>query len=208
MTTLCAGIVLACAAQAQETPLTLGAGLHYSSGDYGTGSTTRITALAATARYETGPWIYRATLPYLRIDGESAVIPGVGAVRGGSTRRTASGLGDLVLGATYEAYYDPASTLGLDLTGKLKLATADEAKGLGTGEHDMVFLAELYRSFERLTGFGGIGYHLLGEAPGSRSTTCGAQALARPTSSMSATAPGSASTAGSAWCPAARASAS
>lgn len=166
MTTLCAGIVLACAAQAQETPLTLGAGLHYSSGDYGTGSTTRITALAATARYETGPWIYRATLPYLRIDGESAVIPGVGAVRAGSTRRTASGLGDLVLGATYEAYYDPASTLGLDLTGKLKLATADEAKGLGTGEHDMVFLAELYRSFERLTGFGGIGYHLLGEAPG------------------------------------------
>jgi hypothetical protein len=166
ITTLCAGIVLACAAQAQESPLTLGAGLHYSSGDYGTGSTTRITSLAATARYETGPWVYRATLPYLRIDGESAVIPGVGAVRGGSSRRTESGLGDLVLGATYAAYYDPATTLGLDLTAKLKLATADEAKGLGTGEHDMVFLAEFYRTFERLTGFGGIGYHILGDAPG------------------------------------------
>ncbi len=166
MTAFCAGVALACTAQAQESPLTLGAGLHYSSGDYGTGSTTRITALAATARYETGPWVYRATLPYLRIDGESAVIPGVGAVRGSSTRRTESGLGDLVLGATYAAYYDPATTLGLDLTGKLKLATADEAKGLGTGEHDMVFLAELYRSFERLTGFGGIGYHILGDAPG------------------------------------------
>jgi hypothetical protein len=36
----CAGVLLACAAQAQESPLTLGAGLHYSSGDYGTGSTT------------------------------------------------------------------------------------------------------------------------------------------------------------------------
>ena len=167
ITTALAGTLFALGVQAQEaSPLTLGAGLHYSSGDYGTGSTTRITALAATARFETGPWVYRATLPYLRIDGESAVIPGVGAVRGGSSRRTESGLGDLVLGATYAAYYDPASTLGLDLTAKLKLATADEAKGLGTGEHDMVFLAELYRTFERLTGFGGIGYHILGDAPG------------------------------------------
>lgn len=166
MAAFCAGVALACAAQAQESPLTLGAGLHYSSGDYGTGSTTRITALAATARYETGPWVYRATVPYLRIDGESAVIPGVGPVRGASSRRTESGLGDIVLGATYAAYYDPATTLGLDLTGKLKLATADEAKGLGTGEHDVVFLVELYRTFERVTGFGGIGYHVLGDAPG------------------------------------------
>ena len=166
MTAFCAGVALACAAQAQESPLTLGAGLHYSSGDYGTGSPTRITALAATARYETGPWVYRATLPYLRVDGENAVIPGVGAVRGGSSRRTESGLGDLVLGATYAAYYDPATALGLDLTGKLKLATADEAKGLGTGEHDLVFLAEFYRTFERVTGFAGIGYHILGDAPG------------------------------------------
>jgi hypothetical protein len=30
----------------------------------------------------------------------------------------------------------------------------------------MVFLVELYRTFERLTGFGGIGYHILGDAPG------------------------------------------
>lgn len=165
--TALAGTLIALGVHAQEaSPLTLGAGLHYSAGEYGTSSTTRITALAATARYESGPWVYRATVPYLRIDGESAVIPGVGSVRGVSTRRTESGLGDIVLGATYAAYYDPASTLGLDLTGKLKLATADEAKGLGTGEHDVVFLVELYRTFERITGFGGIGYHILGDAPG------------------------------------------
>ena len=165
--TACAGTLLAFGAQAQESPLTLGAGLHYSSGDYGTGSTTRITSLAATARYDSGPWTYRATVPYLRIDGDTTVIPGVGPVRGGgSTRRAESGLGDIVLAATYAAYYDAASTLGVDLTGKLKLATADEDKGLGTGEHDAVFLVELYRTFDRITGFGGIGYHILGDAPG------------------------------------------
>ena len=165
---LCAGLALACAAQAQEeSPLTLGAGLHYSSGDYGTGSTTRITSLAATARYESGAWTYRATVPYLRVDGDTSVIPGVGAVRGGAaSTRTESGLGDIVLGATYAAYYDSSSRFGVDLTGKLKLPTADENKGLGTGEPDFVFLVDFYRTFDRVTGFAGIGYHVLGDAPG------------------------------------------
>jgi len=161
---LCAGMLLACGAQAQEGPLTLGAGLHYSSGDYGTGSTTRITSLAGTARYERGPWTYRATVPYLEVEGENTVIPGVGAVGSRSGRRTESGLGDIVLGATYAAYSD--SKLGVDLTGKLKLATADEDKGLGTGEHDLAFLVDLYQTFHRMTAFGGVGYHILGDAPG------------------------------------------
>lgn len=163
---LCAGVFVALGAQAQESPLTLGAGLHHSSGDYGTGTTTRITTLAATGRYESGPWVYKATVPWLKVSGESSVIPGFGRVRGGAPRTTSeSGLGDIVLSATYAAYYDKASTLGLDLTGKLKLATADEAKGLGTGEHDLAFLVDLYRTFDRITGFGGIGYHILGDSP-------------------------------------------
>jgi len=165
LTALCAGTVFALSAQAQESGLTLGAGLHYSSGDYGTSSTTKITSLAGTARYEAGPWTYRATVPYLRVEGNNAVIPGVGRVRGGGGgTRTESGLGDIVLGATYAAYND--RRLGVDLTGKVKLATADEDKGLGTGEHDFIFLLDLYQTFERVTGFAGVGYHILGDAPG------------------------------------------
>lgn len=164
--TACAGTLLAFGAQAQESSLTLGAGLHYSSGDYGTGSTTRITSLAATARYDSGPWTYRATVPYLRVEGDAAVIPNVGPVRGGGGRSTESGLGDIVLGATYALYYEPGRAFGVDLTGKVKLATADENKGLGTGEHDFAVLLEAYQTFERITGFGGVGYHILGDAPG------------------------------------------
>jgi hypothetical protein len=161
----CAGMLFVLAAQAQE--LTLGGGLHYSSGDYGTGSTTRITTLAGTARYETGPWVYRATVPYVEVSGASSVIPGVGRTRGGAAeRRSESGLGDIVLSATYAAYYDKATTLGVDVTGKLKLATADESRGLGTGEPDFAFLLDGYRTFDRVTGFGGVGYHVLGDAPG------------------------------------------
>ena len=164
--TACAGMLVVLCAQAQESPLTLGAGVHHSSGDYGTGTTTRITTLAGTARYEAGPWIYKATVPYIKVTGENAVIPGFGRVRGRTGRtRSESGLGDIILSATYAAYYDRASTLGIDVTGKLKLGTADEAKGLGTGEHDVAFLVDAYRTFDRVTGFGGVGYHILGDSP-------------------------------------------
>ncbi|HWM40993.1 MAG TPA: transporter [Burkholderiales bacterium] len=152
-------------AQAQESPLTLGAGLHYSSGNYGSATTTRITTLAATGRYETGPWVYRATVPYLQVKGDTNVIPGIGQAGSAARSDSASGLGDIVLSATYAAYYNKATTLGMDLTAKLKLATADESEGLGTGEHDVVLLLDLYQTFDRITGFGGIGYHILGDSP-------------------------------------------
>ena len=156
--------MLAMTAQAQESPLTLGGAFHYSAGDYGTGTETRITSIAATARYERGPWIYKATVPWITVSGSNAVVPGFGRVGGAGTRKS-SGLGDIVLSATYAAFYDRASTLGLDLTGKLKLATADEDEGLGTGEHDLALLLDLYRTFDRVTGFGGVGYHILGDSP-------------------------------------------
>lgn len=163
----CAAMFLIPAAKAQDGTLTLGGGLHYSSGDYGTATTTTITTLAGTAAYEKGPWIFKAWVPYLKVEGDSAVVPGIGNVRGKPSRTTTeSGLGDIVVSATYAAYYDPATTFGIDLTAKLKLATADENRGLGTGEHDMIFLVELYRTFGRWTGFGGIGYHVLGDPPG------------------------------------------
>lgn len=152
---------------AQDGALTLGAGFHYSTGDYGTGETTRITTIAATGRYDVGAWTYRATVPLIEVDGPATVIPGVGPVRGGAApRRTETGLGDIVLSATYNAYYDHASTLGLDFTGKVKLPTADEGKGLGTGETDFAFLVDVYKTMDRITGFGGVGFHVLGDSPG------------------------------------------
>src|SRR5438105_5131634 len=72
-----------CGAFAQDGAWTLGTGLHYSSGDYGTSATTTILSVPFTARYDTGPWSLRASVPYLEVSGPSAVIPGVGAVGAG-----------------------------------------------------------------------------------------------------------------------------
>jgi hypothetical protein len=153
-------------AQAQEGELRLGGGFHYSTGDYGSTIDTRITTLEATARYETGRMVYRASVPWLSVKGDTGVIPGIGQASGAPARSgSASGLGDIVLSAAYSAYYDPATTLGMDLTGKVKLPTADESEGLGTGEPDFALLVDLYRSFDRVTGFGGVGYHIMGDSP-------------------------------------------
>src|SRR5918994_361013 len=93
----CAGVLLAACAQAQQGAVSVGAGLHYSSGDYGAGSTTKITSLAATASYQKERWDYKATMPFLEVEGPGEVIPGVGRTRGqASANRKESGLGDLV----------------------------------------------------------------------------------------------------------------
>jgi hypothetical protein len=138
----------------------LGAGLHYSQGDYGTGETTSITALTFTARHEARRWTLRGSVPYLWISGSNAVVPGFGPVRGGPSSGTSSssGLGDITLSATYAAHYDSGNQWGLDVSGKVKLATADEEERLGTGEHDLGVGAEVYKPFGRLTAFFGINY--------------------------------------------------
>jgi hypothetical protein len=154
----------ACAAAAERgggDETLFGAGLHYSRGDYGTGETTSITALTFTARHETGRWTFRGSVPYLWISGSNAVVPGFGPVRGGPPSggtSSASGLGDITLSATYAAHYDPANQWGLDVSGKVKLATADEEERLGTGENDLGVGAEIYKAFGRLTAFFGIAY--------------------------------------------------
>jgi hypothetical protein len=155
-------------AAAQEGVFSLGAGLHYSEGSYGTSEETRITSFALTGRYDRDPWIFKLTVPYLYLSGGQQVVPGIGAVNRSRGTSSASGMGDLVAAATYNAHYDRASMLGIDLTGKVKLGTADERKGLGTGENDFSFGADLYKSIDRMTLFAGLGYTLFGDPPGFR----------------------------------------
>src|SRR4051812_5059402 len=115
-------LVLASAALAAPGEFSAGAGLDYSQGDYGTGSQTKILSIPFMLRYDREPWKLKLTVPYLRVTGPGEVIPGIGRTnRGRRAETTESGIGDSVLAATYGALYHPQSTLGLDLTGKLKL---------------------------------------------------------------------------------------
>lgn len=156
------------AASAYGGDFSAGGGANYSAGKYGTASETRIWSIPFMARYETGDWTLKLTVPYLRVTGPENVIPGVGRVVGAVRRRpgttTESGLGDIVASATYTAYYDAAAKRGLDLTGRVKFGTADKDKGLGTGATDESVQLDVYQTIERVTFFADIGYTFFGHS--------------------------------------------
>ena len=178
----CVFLVLAAGTAHADDGLNLGIGVDYSSGDYGSETTTKILSVPVAARYTTGDWVFRANLPWVRVDGDANVIPGLGSLvnlnpagrgrgngngNGGDptapTTGVTSGIGDLRLAATYALPLQGA--WGVDLTGNVKIATADEDKGLGTGANDYGVAVDVYRSLGDVTTvFGGVGYTLLGDS--------------------------------------------
>ena len=175
---LCA-LAVGGAAQAEDG-FSAGIGADYSSGDYGSDTTTRIFSVPVSAKYVTGDWTFKASVPWMRVDGDANVVPGLGSIentnprgrgRGNNnpnpdptapTSGTTSGIGDLRLSATYAIPME--GNWGVDLTGNVKLATADEDKGLGTGANDYGAAVDVFRDFDGTTAFGGVSYTVLGDS--------------------------------------------
>ncbi len=178
------GAPAAHAATSDSDQFSVSAGANYSSGKYGTDTTTDIWSAPVTAAYQTDRWTFKLTVPYINISGPGNVIPGVGKVKnnnplcrglghavgavinacGGSstgattTSGSASGLGDITASAGYELLTSADHTFGLDLTGKVKFGTADENKGLGTGKNDYGLSLDTYKVNGDWTAFGGVGW--------------------------------------------------
>jgi len=158
------------------------AGADYSSGKYGTTTTTDIWSVPVTAAYQVDRWTFKLTVPYINISGAGDVIPGVGKVKNGNpkgrghgngnggitptttTSGSASGLGDITASAGYELFGSADHTFGLDLTGKVKFGTADENKGLGTGKNDYGVALDTYKVSGAWTAFGGVGWMKYGSS--------------------------------------------
>lgn len=157
--------------QLQASGLTLGTGFDYTTGKYGGTEKTDVLYVPFFARYETGPAVFRLTVPYIRITGPGNVI-GAGedrvTVPGRAVgRRTESGLGDVVGSVFYNVLSERTSAVGLDLGAKVKLGTADETKGLGTGQTDYALQADWFKPFQGSnTLFGSIGHRWYGDPPG------------------------------------------
>lgn len=156
------------AGAAEAGNFSLSTGFDYSSGKYGGNTTTDILYIPVIGKYETGRWIFKLTVPYVRITGPGNVVRDIGQFKTitTATRTTQSGLGDVVAAATYNVYAGGPSDPIVDLTGKVKFGTADENKGLGTGENDYAAQVDIYKGFDKLTAFGSVGYKVLGSPPG------------------------------------------
>lgn len=159
------------------------AGVDYSSGKYGLGTTTTIWDVPLSIGYRGSAWSFSVTLPYLHVSGPGNVIPGIGLVantnpqgrgRGGSVTGgtpstflsgTASGMGDVVAQATFHAIQNKDAGFALDVTGRVKFGTANADNGLGTGKNDYGAAVDVYKTLgSAWMAFGGVGYTRLGSS--------------------------------------------
>jgi hypothetical protein len=174
---LCAPL-LAVAEQARaapggETSITLGA--EYTSGDYGTSSKTKIWYFPVTLRYETDINAASISVSYLSVEGRGDVVVSGGGMGMGSQTvkrtstvngtRTNSGFGDIILTGSHKLSGTASSRI--DLTGKIKLGTADETDNLGTGENDYAVQLDFEKAVDSNTVYGSAGYKFLGDPPGT-----------------------------------------
>jgi hypothetical protein len=183
------GAPAAHAATTDNGQFSLSAGADYSSGKYGTTSTTDIWSVPFTAEYQSSNWTFKLVVPYINVSGPGNVIPGVGKTNNGNphgrglghlvggivspggtgtgtttTSGSASGLGDVVASAGYQVFTSSDQTFGVDLTGKVKFGTADENKGLGTGKNDYGLSLDTYKVLGNTTVFGGVGWMKYGSS--------------------------------------------
>jgi hypothetical protein len=158
--TLGAATLLA-AQSPSPTPATasVASGFDFSQGDYGFTDDTEVYSIPLDLSYERGRWVGRASFSYLTINGPATIIGGGGAAR--PTSNTESGVGDVYLSGTYR-FGETLGKWNLDATLRLKLPTADEDRGLGTGEFDAYGQVDLYRTFGKVTPFLALGYREFG----------------------------------------------
>lgn len=140
-------------------------GIDYSSGKYGNESSTDILYLPLTIRYDAENWQTKVTLPWLSIDSGGEVVIGPGGEIIGGTGQSESGIGDTTIGVTRFVYPGSDTLPMVDVTGKIKIPTADESKGLGTGEMDFSIDTDLIKTIGQHSLFFNLGYKIYGDPP-------------------------------------------
>ena len=156
-------------AESNDQQFSLSTGIDFASGSYGGDVDIEDTYVPLTMTADYGRVAFRLTVPYLSVkapegtifDSGGEPLPGSGAVT------TESGLGDIIASATlYDVINNQRLGLALDLTGKVKFATADEDKGLGTGEIDYSVQADFYKFLDDFTLLSSVGYKFRGDPTG------------------------------------------
>ena len=141
--------------RAEQPDVRLSAHVRYMSGTYGGTGDIEDLEVPISVRIDTGRLAFQFVVPYLRT-----------SIPTESGTNTESGLGDVLGSVTiYDVLANEEGTMALDIAGAVKLGTADESRGLGTGETDFSVYVDGYRFFDTVTLFGSVGYRWRGEPP-------------------------------------------
>ncbi len=146
-------VVVAAEAAAQEKarPRPLYEGLYvesdpeFETGKYGTKFRSSYLTVPVTIGYDRDGFIGDVEVPWIwqRTHGNTVLIAGrpTRVSKSGSAKfTTESGLGDVVAGAGYALFEKHDGLPSLVLRGEVKIPTADDERGLGTGSYDETFL--------------------------------------------------------------------
>ncbi len=163
----CSRVSVAQESQAPRNDLSLGG--YFSSGDYGQGTDTDIVYFPVSIQRSMGNWRVQASVPYLEIAGNGNVLVNVGGVgrsenTGLASTQTQRGVGDSVLTGTYQLPSFSETAPFFDFSIEVKIPTADERKGLGTGATDLGMQLDLYKQVGGTTLFGTVGYKFRGDS--------------------------------------------
>lgn len=176
-------------AYAAESLTTLSIEGTYSEGDYGTDYKTKAYYVPVVGTYREGRFTGSVTVPYIKLDSEGSftwtdggfvpVNPSKPSTLGSTPPSTkpfdpfadtnttptptqTSGLGDILLNVGYT--FLPANKVLLKTSAIMKVATADETKGLGTGEHDYSAQVDLMSSYDKVYYGASLGYTITGDS--------------------------------------------
>ncbi len=160
----------------KEGEFSLTTGLNYQQGDYGTPDSTSLWRVPISMTYRKTNFSLFASVPLLYATSEGDIIvtnktsthkkhtstspPSVI-----SEQQTESGIGDIVLSSSYFFTSDFRNEISYRLTGIITLGTADETKGLGTGENDFALEGGAKKNIDEYILSGTIGYEISGDSP-------------------------------------------
>lgn len=151
----------------------LSVGAYYATGDYGQEADTSIYYFPFAYERHIGNWNLQLSVPHLEISGAGDVLVNVGGVGRNDLEpldelepiaHNQKGLGDTVLSATYQIPSFSSTLPFFDLGFEVKLPTADENKGLGTGAYDYGVQLDAYQQVGASTLFATVGYKLRGKS--------------------------------------------
>lgn len=141
-------------------------GFDYSSGDYGSSSDTNLLYIPLTSKMIMDKFEIKLTVPYLIMssNSDSINIEGEPFILSDAEKDAdESGMGDIVASFNYFFLDEEEWRPYIDLIGKIKFGTADEKKGLGTGENDFSVEVDLTKPLDSSVLFGTIGYKIYGD---------------------------------------------
>ena len=136
-------------------------------GDFGLPSDTTIRYLPVRYEFDSQKWGAQLLVPYLQVEGPGAVLINLGgvnrAVAGDSVTRE-SGVGDIVGSLIYHLPTTTDSGPFLDLRMDIKVPTADENRGLGSGKTDLNLQLDASQYWREYLLFASVGYSFRGNS--------------------------------------------